>query len=168
MLCCPGTQENPCLICPNGITSGDDYAPFIDDGDTSTCKEMVDSTALFFSEGDESCEGSKMMQAYCCPTVNENSCILCPNGITNGDDYTPFIEEGDIGTCRELVDVTAMLLSEGDESCDGSKIMQAYCCPDAEENPCLICPNGLSVEKEDIIFDGDSLTCKVSYYFVCT
>ena len=157
-----------CTICPNGITKGDDYTPFIADGDTTTtCKGLVDEVNFF---GSDFCDGTSIYEMLCCPSEDRKPCTLCPNGITAGDEYTPFIDDGDAATCKELVDVTAMVLSEGDESCEGSKIMQAYCCPGAEENPCLVCPNGLSVEKEDIILDGDSLTCKVSdfVHMICT
>ena len=44
-------------------------------------------------------------------------------------------------------------------------IMEVYCCPTVQENPCLICgANGLSIDKEDempFIDDGDMMTCKV-------
>jgi len=170
LFCCPDdaqTQaqagefvgDNLCTICPNGITNREDYTPFIADGDTTTCKALVDEVNFF---GTDFCDGTSIYEMLCCPSEDREPCTLCPNGITAGDDYQPNIEDGDTATCKELIDVTAMVLSEGDESCEGSKIMQAYCCPGAEENPCLICPNGLSVDKEDIILDGDSLTCKVS------
>jgi len=153
-------SSSTCTICPNGITKGDDYTPFIADGDaTTTCKALVDEVNLF---GTDFCDGTSIYEMLCCPSEDRKPCTLCPNGITAGDDYVPFEDDEDTATCKELVDVTAMVLSEGDESCEGSKIMQAYCCPGAEKNPCLICPNGLSVDKEDIILDGDSLTCKVS------
>ena len=99
--------------------------------------------------------------------VESDACILCPNGITAGDDYTPYINDGDTTTCKELVDITAQTFNKNDESCKGSMIMEVHCCPTVQENPCLLCGlNGLSIDKEDympfIIDDGDMMTCKVS------
>jgi len=98
--------------------------------------------------------------------VKSDSCILCPNGITAGNDYTPYINDGDTTTCKEIVDLTAFSFTKDDESCKGSMIMEVYCCPTVQENPCLICGSngGLSIDKEDVmpfIDDGDMMTCKV-------
>jgi len=96
--------------------------------------------------------------------IESDACILCPNGITVSDDYIPT-DFGDDATCKELVDITALTFTKDDESCKGSMIMEVYCCPIVQENPCLICgSNGLSIEKEDempFIDDGDMMTCKV-------
>jgi len=94
---------------------------------------------------------------------SDEACIICPNGITAGNDYIPT-DFGEGATCKELVDITALTLTKDDESCN---IMEVYCCPIVQENPCLICGSngGLSVEKEDempFIDYGDMMTCKVS------
>ena len=98
---------------------------------------------------------------------SSDACIICPNGITAGDDYVPMGVADDMSTCKEIVDLTAFALTKDEESCKGSMIMEVYCCPTVQENPCLICGSngGLSVEKEDempFIDDGDMMTCKVS------
>jgi len=99
--------------------------------------------------------------------ASSDACIICPNGITAGDDHTPYINDGDTTTCKELVDITALTFTKDDESCKGSMIMEVYCCPIVQENPCLICGSngGLSIDKEDempFIDEGDMMTCKVS------
>lgn len=74
------SPSSPCIICPNGITVDENTQPFIDDGDTASCKELVDVTAEVLNEGDESCEGSKMMEAYCCPDAQDPYWIYTNNG----------------------------------------------------------------------------------------
>ena len=39
--------ENPCLICPDGVTEGIDYAPWALFGDPITCKELINNAKLF-------------------------------------------------------------------------------------------------------------------------
>ena len=97
-----GAESDACIICPNGITAGNDYVP-TDFGDDATCKEIVDLTAFSFTKDDESCMGSMIMEVYCCPTVQENPCLLC--GLNGGlsiekEDEMPFIDDGDMMTCK--------------------------------------------------------------------
>ena len=153
------SSSTSCTICPDGITKGEDYTPFIADGDTTTtCKELVDEVNFF---GTDFCDGNSIYEILCCPSVDRKPCTLCPNGITAGDEYIPFIDDGDTQTCKDIVDVTAMILSENDEGCESSKMAEVYCCPVVQDNPCLICPNGLSVDMEEFEFADDG-TCKVS------
>jgi len=172
LFCCPDdfaqqaqagefVGDNSCTICPNGITNGEDYTPFIADGDTTTCKALVDEVNFF---GSDFCDGTSIYEMLCCPSEDREPCTLCPNGITVGDDYVPTDFGGN--SCKELVDLTALTLTKDDESCEGSKIIEVYCCPTVQENPCLICPNGLSVEKEEFEFADDGTTCKeiVDFY----
>ncbi|KAL3801731.1 hypothetical protein ACHAW5_005831 [Stephanodiscus triporus] len=37
-------------------------------------------------------------------STNDNSCTICPNGATAGDEYAPFAATGDPTTCAELID----------------------------------------------------------------
>jgi len=171
LFCCPDDAaqagdfvgDNSCTICPNGITKGEDYTPFIADGDTTTtCKGLVDEVNFF---GSDFCDGTSIYEMLCCPSEDREPCTLCPNGLTVSDDYVPTDFGGD-ATCKEVVDSTALTLTKDDESCEGSKIIEVYCCPVVQENPCLICPNGLSVEKEELEFADDGTTCKeiVDFY----
>jgi hypothetical protein len=44
-VCCPENlpvPENPCIVCLGGITAGDNFAPFAEDEDSTTCKQLVD------------------------------------------------------------------------------------------------------------------------------
>jgi hypothetical protein len=43
--CCPSEPENPCIICPNGATVGDDFVPnaSINESDDAalTCGDLI-------------------------------------------------------------------------------------------------------------------------------
>ena len=53
-----GWVENPCLICPDGATAGDDFTPY--------CKTLVQS-AKIFENGDVRCNYLKGLEMTCCP-----------------------------------------------------------------------------------------------------
>ena len=36
--------DNPCIICPNGITVGDDFVPNVSSGNSMTCLELIKSS----------------------------------------------------------------------------------------------------------------------------
>jgi len=73
------TNDNTCIICPNGATAGDDLAQYSDFGDPTTCAEIIDSAKLF-ENGPKDCGWAEMYKLDCCPTEPENPCIICPNG----------------------------------------------------------------------------------------
>jgi len=130
-----------------------------------------------------------MYESYCCstasipvpaptPTVVDNTCIICPGGATEGDDYAPYTDadgefslmisgmEGNPSTCAELID-TAKQYEPGSEGCAASEIHELYCCPSVPEDPCIICPNGVTHPEGDDhvpnaptdITDGSLMTC---------
>ena len=39
LYCCYTKPENPCIVCPDGATAGDDYVPY--EGSTATCLGLV-------------------------------------------------------------------------------------------------------------------------------
>ena len=81
-------QENPCDICPNGVTvpesEGDDHIPFPDWN--LTCAEIVQE-ALTVESGTSDCglHELNVMLVCCPPTEILNPCNMCPNGIAAGD-----------------------------------------------------------------------------------
>ena len=66
--CCYTIPENPCIICPDGATAGDDYVPeYIDNSVTrATCKDLID-WAKQFETGSDACGRYGIDVAYCCP-----------------------------------------------------------------------------------------------------
>jgi hypothetical protein len=65
-LCCPTTPENPCNICPDGLTAADDFFPF---GDSQTCKQNIDTAKLIEAESKECTEVGPFYEVGCCPNV---------------------------------------------------------------------------------------------------
>ena len=77
--------------------------------------------------------------------AQENACIICPNGITapEGDDHIPYAEYGDNRTCAALTFESGT----GDCGCRGPD--ELVCCKTQPENPCIICPDGITNDEGD-------------------
>ena len=157
--CCPTTPENPCIMCPDGATAGDDFVPYANDGENRTCKDYIDYYKLV-EKGSETCDWSQQDEGYCCPTTLENPCIVCPNGITAGDDFMVVLLGGILMPCKELIEDYKFYDAEN-PVCDGKDWWEALCCPTTPENPCNICPDGLTAADDFIPF-GDVQTCTLS------
>jgi hypothetical protein len=157
MGCCPAPVENPCIICPDGVTAADDLVPYAEMGFTMTCVELIEDYKLVES-GSEYCQGAYLDEVYCCPTPAENPCILCPDGVTVGDDVAPLAEFGNPMSCSELVDFAALFESSSD-ICTPD-IDEAYCCPTAADNPCTICPDGATAGDDFAPYSNSNMTCK--------
>jgi hypothetical protein len=56
---------NPCIICPDGATAGDDYVPDYE-GNTLTCSDLIGG-AKQFESGSDACVWYDIDVAYCCP-----------------------------------------------------------------------------------------------------
>ena len=68
LYCCYTKPDNPCNICPNGATAGDDHVPeYVGNSvEMATCKEIIESAKLFES-GSDACGLHDIYVAYCCP-----------------------------------------------------------------------------------------------------
>ena len=64
--CCPATVEDPCTICPDGATYGDDHTPFIYFDDDRACGGLIEWTANF-EIGSDYCDiFGERHELYCC------------------------------------------------------------------------------------------------------
>ncbi len=82
-------------------------------------------------------------------TVDYDTCIICPNGATFGDDYKPYVNSGNFKTCAELID-DAKKFESGTDACGWAEFYDEYhCCHTAPVNPCNICPHGATVAGGD-------------------
>ena len=134
-----GAKEvvNPCNICPNGATAGDDVAPHAEDGDPITCKELIEAAKLF-ETGTYWCGVYEMNEQTCCPPTEQpvDPCTICPNGITVADEiHTDF-------GCSDLVGLVSLWESESNFCKIGGEVYESMCCPTVAESPCVICPDG--------------------------
>ena len=131
--------ENPCLICPDGATAGDDYVPYAS-REPITCKELIDNATLFETGSLWCSEYEESAGLYCCPTTPDDPCTLCPNGITVADDYDPY---NDGNTCSDKLDFYAYYDAKSDTCTVGpGAYIESHCCPTEANNPCIICPGG--------------------------
>lgn len=161
--CCPEQVKelaDPCMICPNGITEGEDTALI----DETTCGEL-ESTSSTISAGGILCESYKLSAFTCCPAdasfgswLGESSnvtnpCNLCPNGVI--DESALVMAPGDdpenASTCAESLPLYSSLEKESDQCLYSSTLVQQSCCPE-EANPCEICPGGVS---DGAVLPGD-------------
>ncbi len=93
-------------------------------------------------------------------TVIGNPCIICSEG-TDVADYSPYAAYGDSRTCSDIID-EAKLYESGTEDCGYFELDELSCCFSEPENPCAICPNGVTASGgEDYVpeYDDNTATC---------
>jgi hypothetical protein len=179
--CCYTIPKNPCIICPDGATAGDDYVPEYIDNSVSrtTCKGFIDG-AKQFESGSDACGLYDIDVAFCCPspasvadsdvaptttastlgagTGADNLCIICLDG-TAADDFAPHAEDGDSRTCADFID-EAKLYETGSDDCGWFEFQELYCCYTMPVNPCIICPDGATAGDDYVPdYEGNTLTC---------
>ncbi|KAL3823875.1 hypothetical protein ACHAXA_005457 [Cyclostephanos tholiformis] len=138
--------DNPCIICPKGVTANDgvDFRPYADIdgrwdfikdyvaslfgfGDVRTCSTLIEA-ATQYQPGTEWCALHEMHEVHCCPTVPEHPCALCPNGATAGDGFVPEYQ-GNTLTCKDLINDAENHEMESDYCGYIGKTVESYCCP---------------------------------------
>jgi hypothetical protein len=179
--CCYTIPENPCIICPDGATAGDDYVPEYADNSVTrtTCKDLIDG-AKRIESGSDACGLYDIDVAFCCPspasvddsavaptttastlgagTGADNLCIICLDG-TAADDFAPHAEDGDSRTCADFID-EAKLYETGSDDCGWFEFQELYCCYTMPVNPCIICPDGATAGDDYVPdYEGNTLTC---------
>ena len=63
--CCPTVANNPCTICPDGATAGEDFLPYT--GYNRTCKDHINAALTFDAESEMCLVWAKQDAFYCCP-----------------------------------------------------------------------------------------------------
>ena len=179
--CCYKKPDNPCNICPDGATAGDEYVPEYADNSVTraTCKDLID-WAKQFETGSDACGRYDIDVAYCCPspasvddsavaptttastlgagTGADNLCIICLDG-TAADDFAPHAEDGDSRTCADFID-EAKLYEPGSDDCGWFEFQELYCCYTIPVNPCIICPDGATAGDDYVPeYEGNTATC---------
>jgi len=166
VMCCPAPLENGCNLCPNGINT--DGNLMIGDNETALeehmnmCQESASYYNLFEAESEVCKQGIEFYEMACCPQAINNPCTMCPNGIVPIDEH-PFIEYiGDDqadqaenhASCAPSIAYYAQIYEADSSIClDTKPNMEMMCCPTEHENPCLICPSGITVSADDEIYD---------------
>jgi hypothetical protein len=138
---CAQDVENPCVVCPSGVTFNGEL-----------CSDIISDATLFESGSDDCTSLEASLEALCCPPEAENPCELCPNGVT----FDGMIEFEGVSTnaCSNVISLATQFES-GSVLCTD---LEALCCPPEAENPCELCPDGLTVDGEYVI-DGITMSC---------
>jgi hypothetical protein len=146
--------NNPCTICPDGATAGEDLVPYLNGNpyldDNRTCKDIIKADLTYDAESEMCLVHAKEDEFNCCPsstTAINDYCNICPNGITAGDDFVPWSCGHDFdfeplssgSSCTELVQ-KAKLYENGSVGCNYYKGYELRCCQgagtaDAENTP---------------------------------
>lgn len=142
--------EDPCQLCPNGITFAETAAATLSDEaelaeTASICEDVVQYAKVLEAGSSQCLEHVSIYEFTCCPDPDREVCPMCPDNIV--------VKEGivmpDIGDCADLPQIVAAS-PEGPEHCGMVGIFAALCCPVPAADPCeLPCPSGTS-------FDGDA------------
>jgi hypothetical protein len=159
LYCCFTAPEDPCIICPDGATAGDDYVPEYAGNSVTraTCKDIIELAKRFESDSD-ACGLYDIDVAYCCPSEVGNKCIICPDGTAIGD-FSPYAKDGDSRTCADLIE-EAKLHEVGSDDCAMSEVDEINCCFTTPENPCIICPNGATAGDDYVPeIEGNTSAC---------
>ena len=154
--CCPTPADDPCSLCSEGVTAGDDFVIDGEDGPI-TCADAI-KYAIDFEEASETCAGIKDVEALCCPTPAQNPCTLCAGGITAEEGFVLFGADG--LTCRAFAERVATA-DASSEACADSQYAEVFCCPAPARRPCPVCAaTGLTAAAGTPLSpDTDGATC---------
>eukprot|EP00579_Thalassiosira_antarctica_P011605 CAMPEP_0201924994 /NCGR_PEP_ID=MMETSP0903-20130614/13937_1 /ASSEMBLY_ACC=CAM_ASM_000552 /TAXON_ID=420261 /ORGANISM="Thalassiosira antarctica, Strain CCMP982" /LENGTH=315 /DNA_ID=CAMNT_0048462595 /DNA_START=99 /DNA_END=1046 /DNA_ORIENTATION=+ len=130
-VCCSPEVTNPCSVCPDGATAGDDFTLDSDSEDSVTCGQMIEY-AKMIETGTDMCAGLQGAEMVCCPSPAENPCPICSEGLTV--DEGTVIPDADGITCGDLVGY-ALNTEEDAEMCDDFKGVESVCCPASSVEP---------------------------------
>jgi hypothetical protein len=98
----------------------------------------------------------------------ENPCLICTyDGAISGDvnDYVPYHEYAPRITCKEIID-NATLFETGSLWCARFGEAGFFCCPTPPDDPCTLCPNGITVAYNyEPYNNGDTCSVLLDYYY---
>ncbi|KAL3811415.1 hypothetical protein ACHAXA_005316 [Cyclostephanos tholiformis] len=161
--CCPPAAATPCDVCADGITV--DSSTSVGQGSSKTCGDLLIDSGVV-EEGSEVCALMKNAEPRCCPssnttsptiapienvtlspTVEFQSCPVCPDGITVANETSIG---GNGKTCGSLL-VDAMTEPSDSVGCQLMQEEQLACCPSKATDPCPVCPDGITVESSTAV-----------------
>jgi hypothetical protein len=124
----PTTRENPCILCADGATAGNDFAPYAEIGYLKPCEVFIEYYRFLDAEN-SICSWKRWEEALCCPTEHTNPCNICPDGATAADDYIPFAEAGEPFSCKKNIDTFKLIEAESEYCSEFGPIYNVGCCP---------------------------------------
>ena len=144
--CCPAPASDPCPVCPDGLTV--DESTVINQAQGSTCGGLI-SDALNVESDSNVCESMLGAERLCCPGVSDG-CPVCVDGLTV--DESTVLDEGRGRTCATLIE-DALTTDPDSNRCQNMKRSEATCCPPPAEDPCPVCPGGITVDGTTPVTD---------------
>ena len=90
---------------------------------------------------------------------------------TADNDFFPHPEGGNINTCQDIIDYGTEYETDESYICEVNLNLWEYiCCPPAINHPCLVCPNGVTVDDVFVPYpEGENIcTCKDITYVAST
>ena len=179
----PATEvDNPCIICPNGITAGDDFVPNAFSGNSMTCLELINSS-MENGSGSQTCIAlSSVYTISCCPATtvptpaedeNVAAQTKIPAETPTVDAMTPAptpAEDENVATATETPTETptvdaltpAPTPMPGDDTTLATTSTRSTLAPEVD-TPCIICPNGATADYDNFqpfAGAGEMKTCK--------
>ena len=116
---------DPCIICPNGITAGDDFVPNASSGNSMTClDELMTNSSMDYKSGSQMCSFSSLHKNSCCPTtttpnpakeVNDAAPTKTPTLTSTVDAMTPVPTPAPTDDTTVATTTTTSTLGSGTE-----------------------------------------------------
>jgi hypothetical protein len=158
--CCTTPPDDPCILCPNGITVADNYEPY---NDGYTCAVWVDYYAAYFDAESDTCTVGRgtIFESHCCPSVANNPCTICPDGATVGKEFVPYNDDG--RTCEDIINAALTFDAESEMCLVWAKEDEYKCCPSnttSFDDYCNICPDGILAGNNFVQQWSGGNTCK--------
>jgi hypothetical protein len=85
----------------------------------------------------------------------ENPCLICPDGAT----FHVLMGLTDHRKCKEIIDDATLFETGGLWCAQYEELAGLYCCPTTPENPCTLCPNGITVADDYELYNVFGYTC---------
>ena len=116
---------DPCIICPNGITAGDDFVPNASSGNSMTCLDgLMTNSSMDYKSGSQMCSFSSLHKNSCCPTtttpnpakeVNDAAPTKTPTLTSTVDAMTPVPTPAPTDDTTVATTTTTSTLGSGTE-----------------------------------------------------
>ena len=87
--CCPTLANNPCIICPDGASAGEEIVPY--SGVNRTCKDFIEAALIFDAESEMCLVHGKLDEYTCCPScATAFDDYVTSAQVTMGEDFVPW------------------------------------------------------------------------------
>ena len=122
--------------------------------------------AANIKEDSDMCAGLQdPFKFFCCPAPADDPCVICAGDITAGEEFVISEEGDDVTTCADVVAYAANV-EEASPTCAGVKRAKAAYCPTPVDNPCTLCPAGITVDDGFVVLGSNGMSCAALAQYV--